>query len=285
MMIERKYIQWADGVPYELKAAFDFSFLSKYGRVFKVFDEQASGNISFGIDGIENDGKRYFVKFAGAPIPNYFASPDGEINTKNAIDRLKYAVYLYRDLEHHSLIKLLYAEEIGGGFAAVFEYAEAIGIEPLNSPEYMKFMQMPVEKKMKAFEDIVEFHIHVAAKGYVALDFYDGSILYDYEKDKLIICDIDTYQKSPYVGDLGLMGSARYVSPEECAKDRVMDEITNVYTMGATAFSLFAYGNRSRDVWTLNTSLYEVAKRAVSDERSARHQSIAQFLKEWRANT
>jgi RIO-like serine/threonine protein kinase len=65
-------------------------------------------------------------------------------------------------------------------------------------------MQMPVENKMQVFEDIMEFHAHVAAKGYVAIDFYDGSILYDYDNEKVIICDIDFYQKSPYVGDMGL---------------------------------------------------------------------------------
>ena len=60
------YIQYTDGVPYKLKASFDFSFLSKYGKVFKVFDNQDSGNICFGV---ADGDKRYFVKFAGAPTP------------------------------------------------------------------------------------------------------------------------------------------------------------------------------------------------------------------------
>jgi serine/threonine-protein kinase len=150
--------------------------------------------------------------------------------------------------------------------------------------QVMKFMQMSTEKKIQAFEDIVEFHAHVAAKGYVALDFYDGSILYDYDNEKVIICDIDLYQKSPFqnIGNLGIVGSARYVSPEECVQDAIMDEITNVYTMGATAFALFAYGDRSPKAWTLNKSLYDVTKKAVSDDRSARQQSIEQLIMEWR---
>ena len=130
----------------------------------------------------------------------------------------------------------------------------------------------------------MEFHAHVAAKGYVALDFYDGSILYDYAKEKVIICDIDLYQKSPFtnVGGLGVVGSARYVSPEECAKDEIIDEITNVYTMGATAFALFAYGNRSPEAWPLSAERYAVTKKAVSDERDNRQQSILQLIEEWR---
>ena len=275
-------IQWLDGVPYKLKAPFDFSFLSKYGRVFKVFDEQGSGNISFGV---ENNGKKYFVKFAGAPMPNYIANRDsGAIDTTKAIKFLKAAVPFYAKLAHPTLIKFVTAEEICGGYAAVFEWEDAIGIEPKDSPDYIRFMQMPIEKKMNAFEDIVEFHAYVAAKGYVALDFYDGSILYDYDKEKVIICDIDLYQKSPFINanGLGIVGSARYVSPEECIKDAVMDEITNVYTMGATAFALFAYGDRSPEAWMLSAEFYTVVKKAVSDERAQRQQSIQQFIDEWR---
>jgi len=49
------YIQWIDGIPYKLKKPFDFLFLGKYGKVFKVFDDQDSGNICFGI---ANSGKK-----------------------------------------------------------------------------------------------------------------------------------------------------------------------------------------------------------------------------------
>jgi serine/threonine-protein kinase len=278
------YIQWIDGVSYHLEAPFDFSFISKYGKVFKVFDEQGSGNICFGVTA--GDGKRYFVKFAGAPRKNYIANRDtGAIDSVSAISLLKKAVRIYTDLAHQTLIKFIEAEEIGGGYAAVFEWTDAIGIEPKGSSDYMKFMQMPTEKKIQAYEDIMEFHAHVAARGYVALDFYDGSILYDYEKNKVVICDIDLYQKSPFqnIGNLGNVGSARYVSPEECVPDAVMDEITNVYTMGATAFALFAYGDRSPEAWSLNKCLYDITKKAVSDDRNQRQQSIKQLIEEWRA--
>ena len=83
------YIQHIDGVPYRLKAPFDFSFISKYGRVFKVFDGQDGGNVCFGV---ENEGERYFVKFAGAPQARY----DGK--TEDAIARLKASVKVYRDI-------------------------------------------------------------------------------------------------------------------------------------------------------------------------------------------
>jgi len=204
------------------------------------------------------------------------------------------------------LIKFINAEEIGGGYAAVFEWVDAIGIEPLNSPDHKRFMEMSIEKKIKVFEDILSFHALVAKKGYVAIDFYDGSILYDYERERVIICDIDFYQKSPYVGEMGELGSARFVSPEECTPGAVLDEVTMVYTMGATAVMLFGYdaetdikwreegadvevyrSNKFKDAppksWQLNKELYDVVRRAVYNERDKRQQTIQQLIEEWRA--
>lgn len=55
--------QKIDGIEFKMGKKFDFSFLKKYGKVFKVFDDQDSGNICFGID---SQGVRIFVKFSGA---------------------------------------------------------------------------------------------------------------------------------------------------------------------------------------------------------------------------
>ncbi len=86
-------------MPYKLKAPFDFSFLRKYGKVFKVFDEQGSGNICFG-DKNEN-GEKYFIKFAGARTEQYISTVEG------AIERLKMAVLAYKELAHPTLIRLI----------------------------------------------------------------------------------------------------------------------------------------------------------------------------------
>ena len=52
-----------DDVTFKLKEYQDFEWLVKLGRVFTVFDQQDSGNICFGI---EIDGQKRFVKYAGA---------------------------------------------------------------------------------------------------------------------------------------------------------------------------------------------------------------------------
>ena len=270
------YIQWIDNVPHRMKSPFDFSFLSKYGKVFKVFDAQDSGNICFGMADGDN---KYFVKFAGAPTECACVSID------EAVANLKRTVPIYRDLAHPNLIKLIDAEEIDGGFAMVFEWADAECMHPMYPMSRRKFLQMTLETRHQVFEDIRTFHAHAAKQGYVAIDFYDGSIMYDFNNKRTVICDIDFYSKTPYINEMGrLWGSSRFMSPEEFELGAVIDEITNVYTMGATAFALF--GNerdRCIEKWVLSKELFDVAKKAVSDDRNQRQQSINQFIAEWKA--
>ena len=270
------YVQYTDGVPYKLKESFDFSFLSKYGKVFKAFDDQDGGNVCFGV---EKADKRYFVKFAGAPQARY----NGKI--EDAISRLKASVRVYQDIgAHPNLIRFIKAEEIGGGFAVVFEWTDALGMARMYPLNHRRFMALPIEKRIKVFEDILAFHAFVCGGGYVAIDFYDGSIMYDYENEKTMICDIDFYQKMPYRGEMGLWGSTRFVSPEECKQDEIMDEVTTVYTMGATAFCLFTDSDRSREAWPLSETQYTIVKKATNNKRDERQQSVKQLITEWDAS-
>lgn len=78
-----------------------------------------------------------------------------------------------------------------------------------------------------------------------------------------------------------MWGSSLFQSPEEYEVGAVIDEITNVYTVGATAFALFGEYNRNRDRWQLSDKLFEVAAKAVSADRNGRQQSIRQLREEW----
>ena len=253
------YLQYIDGIPFKLKSTFDFSFMKEYGTVFKVYDDQDSGNICFGT---EKDGQRYFVKFAGAPTEQYGGDP------ADAISRLKATLPIYSDLKHENLIELIEAKEIGAGFAAA----------------HRRFMQLPINDRLAVFSDILSFLECVVSRNYVAIDFYDGSIMYDFVNGKTTICDIDLFRKQPCVNDMGHMwGSSRFQSPEEHQLGADIDEITTVYTLGATAFALFGEYNRTREKWQLSDKLFEIATRAVSDDRANRQQTIRQFTAEWEA--
>lgn len=267
------HIHFIDGISFRMKEAFDFSFLRKYGRVFKVFDDQDSGNICFGIQGNKD---RYFIKFAGAPTARGCVSPE------TAITNLKATVPIYFNLKHPRLIELLDAEEIGGGFSMIFRWTDGECMGRQYPEAHAHFMSLPIDDKMKVFSDICAFLTHVADMGYTAIDFYDGSILYDPAARQTLICDIDFFRKQPCINDMGRMwGSSRFMSPEEYNLGAELDEITNVYTLGAMAFALFSDSDRSREAWSLDERRYAAAQRATRTDRSLRHPSIRDFISEW----
>lgn len=287
--------QELNGVSFRLKAPFDFSFLAGWGRVFKVFDDQDSGNICFGTERpavpadrptvsadrsavlTDRSSRRFFLKFAGAPTARYGGDP------ADAVRRLKAAVPVYRALAHPNLIQLVDAFETGGGYLAVFGWTDGVCMGKQYPEARAKFLTLPAEKRLKVFDAILDFHICAAAKGYAAVDFYDGSILYDFEQEKTILCDIDFYQKAPFTNTMGRMwGSARFMSPEEFTEGAVIDEVTNVFTMGAMAFALFGGElDRSRERWTLGEGKYAAALKAVSEKREERYQSLQAFKEAW----
>lgn len=270
------HMQQINGITYKLKAPFDFGFLEKYGTVFQVYDDQDSGNICFGT---EKDGERLFIKFAGAPTAEYNGDP------RDAIARLKQTVRLYEQLRHDSLIQYIGAEEIGGGFSLIFKWTDAKCMGRMYPEARKKFLELPLSEKVKVFRDILGFLEYVASQNYAAIDFYDGSIMYDFDSAKTVICDIDFFQKRPCVNHMGrLWGSSLFQSPEEYRLGAQIDEVTNVYTAGATAFALFSDFDRTGEKWPLGDALYRVAARAVSEDRELRQQSIRQFIDEWETN-
>ena len=267
------HLQYTDGILFKLKSAFDFSFLKEYGMVFKVFDDQDSGNICFGA---KKDRQRYFIKFAGAPTARYNGDP------ADAIASLKATVPIYNELKHENLIELIETKDIAGGFAMIFKWVEGDCMGRIYPTSHSRFMKLPIKDRLTVFSDILSFFECVAAKKYVAIDFYDGSIMYDFDKQKTTICDIDLFRKQPCINDMVRMwGSSRFQSPEEFQLGATIDEVTNIYTLGATAFALFGEYNRTRESWQLCDELFKVATKAISDDRTARQQSIKQFKEEW----
>lgn len=266
-------VQILDGIPFKMKQPYDFSFIHKYGKVFRIFDDQDSGNICFGV---ERNGERYFIKFAGAPTERGGDAPQA------AVDRLRATIPVYQELRHKNLIEFITAEETGGGFAVVFRWSDGECMGRMYPESRKKFLTMPMETRTDVFRDIMDFLANVASRNYLAVDFYDGSIMYDFEKKKTVICDIDFFRKLPAVNDMGRMwGSSRFQAPEEYELGAVLDEVTNVYTLGATAFALFTDYDRSRKSWTLSERRYQAAIKAVSKDREQRQQSIQQFIAEW----
>lgn len=240
-----------------------------------MFDDQNSGNICFGT---EKDGQKYFIKFAGAKTAEY----DGE--PCDAVSRLKATVPIYENLKNKNLIEYMDSKENGNGFAMVFKWADGECMGRMYPESHRRFMSLSNDFKLKVFADILDFMKYIAEQNFVAIDFYDGSIMYDFENERTIICDIDFFRKSPAVNDMGRMwGSSVFMSPEEFEKGAVLDEITNVYTLGAIAFALFGNYKRKLKSWSLNKNLYNVAVKATSDNRGKRQQSVSELIDDWYA--
>jgi len=262
-----------DGIPFVMKEPFDFSFLSEYGKVFRVFDDQDSGNICFGV---ERSGVRRFIKFAGAKTARSCISPE------EAVENLRKTVSIYRDLHHESLIELLECKDTGGGYAMVFDWVDGECMGRMYPEAHARFMAMPIAARLSVFSVVQRFMAHVHACGYTAIDYYDGSVLCNPETLQTYICDIDLFRKKPCINDMGRMwGSSRFMSPEEFELGASLDEITNVYTLGAFAFALFADCSRDRESWPLGNALYAIAAQAVQPNRARRQPSIAAFMEEW----
>ncbi len=80
-----------------------------------------------------------------------------------------------------------------------------------------------------------------------------------------------------------LWGSKRFMSPEEFQLGANIDEKTNVFNMGAIAFGLVGGElDRSYAKWDANLALYEVALRAVQENREERYQSVKEFTDAWK---
>ncbi len=201
-----------------------------------------------------------------------------------------------KKLRHPHLIALEDSLETAHGYAAVFgwfegeclhphwQFSDGIGKHHPAGP-YARYRKLPVEERLLSLSQIFAFHTFVEANSYVAVDFYDGSLLYDFQNHVTKICDIDFYQKKPVINDLGpsFWGSPRYKSPEEYELGAPIDERTNVYTMGALAFGLLGGElDRSRERWEAGDELYAVARKATEPERGERHGCVREFWEEWR---
>ncbi len=290
-----------DSIEFGLKEQHDFSWLRKYGRAFWVVDETGSGCICIGMD----DGERkYFCKIAGVN------TVEADVSPQESVRILKEAVPLYRALAHPNLIRLLEEYDYQSFYVAVFEWANGECLfdhwnfgkyqeDPTIKSPKQKAKELPVDNKLQLVDVLFSFLQNVNQKGYVAVDFYDGSIMYDFSEDAITICDIDLFRKAPVVNDRGTdwFGTKRFKAPEEYRAGHVIDERTNIFTLGALIFEFFGtFSNEeiqqryrghqftpcSLSNWQLNGESYRVAAKAVSLDRGDRYATFSEFFSEWK---
>jgi serine/threonine-protein kinase len=290
-----------DNVEYNLKEAQDLSWLSNYGTVFACIDQTGSGCINFGV---KNNDKKYFIKIAGAKTLYV------EISQEESIDLLKSATENYKNIHHPNLIKLIDSFYKGEFFVAVFEWVEGECLfDHWNFSKYdknpnlitpaQKFKNLDIDKKLNVIDKLFTFFIAVKNSNYVAVDFYDSSIIYDFIKDEVHFCDIDLFRKLPTFNDLGTgyFGTKRLKAPEENELGSTIDEITNELTLGAIIFDMlsekdeqnieqrYAQGHfipTSYSNFLFKKDCYDILLKATNLNRDLRYNSIQDFYDAWK---
>ena len=167
------------------------------------------------------------------------------------------------------------------GFTLVYNWVDGEGLRPERElgPDEVhpldRFCALPAAEIIDALNVIYDVHILIEKHGFIAEDFYDGCIIYDFEEKRIHLYDFDHYHPAPFVNDLGrLYGSTRFMAPEEFQKGARIDERTNVFMLGRTAFVLLANNSDSRDDWKGNDAMWHVAKKATQPDKQLRYPSV-----------
>lgn len=204
------------------------------GRIVRQFDHrtQESGDVSWVI---ENDDGRFFIKTAGTPGPPPAEAPTPYLDHAGRVELLRNAVDLARSCSHPCLARLRNVIESPLGPALVYDYApgELVGTSPDRRADprsaYQRLANLPADKLLSHFDNIIDLHHQLAAVGWVASDLYDESLIIDFDTAQLTLVDLDSYQRGSSVNTMGRMfGSTRYMAPEEFQLGAPIDERTTV---------------------------------------------------------
>lgn len=250
--------------------------LNTTGSIFKTFDKQDSNCISYGI---KINKEKYLLKFTS------------DLKT---IQRLKHTIQLHKILKSEILIPIINDFKTLDGFTLVYPWVEGENLNDYsvfnsneretnpNSPLY-KFRQLSINERIRCLDKIFRFFIKMEKTGIIAVDFYDGCILYNFQTSEVRIFDIDEFEMSEFILDTDrLPGSSRYMAPEEFEKGAKIDHLTNVFLLGQFLHHLILKSTQ-RNI--IISKLRELANKATQNNREQRYWSISGFYNEWQEIT
>ena len=251
------------------------AYLAQVGTALRAFRNQDSDCVSYGV---EADGRRWFVKHA---------------DNLRGLASLRRARELHTVAQHPALAHLHNVIETPSGLALVYDwlpgevlydYTRFRGEQGRRDPRspHARFRALPREAIVAALNTIYEVHLLLADLEFIAVDLYDGCIIYDFESARTYLCDLDEYRRRPFtLEEERLPGSLRFMAPEEFTRGARIDQVTNVFTLGRMALVLLGDGSGSPTTWSGTERMLAVALRAASPNRAERHQSVREFVMDW----
>jgi hypothetical protein len=258
-------------------------YLNQAGRVFATFDArtQDSGNLSFGV---ESNGRRWFVKTAGDPAdPTPFLPHEARVALLLNAQRLAHAV------SHAALPAMQGVTQSAWGPMLIYVCAEGdlVGVPSARriDPEsaFQRFQRLPADELTAAISTILDAHLEICRAGWVACDFYDGSIIYDFAGRRTWLIDLDNYHLGPFTNEMGRMfGSTRFMAPEEFERGARIDERTTVFTLGRMISVFLGDGDLGSAAFRGRESQYRAMLMACSLDPEARYQTVAELVGVWR---
>ena len=235
-------------------------------RVFVVFSEQDSGCVSYGI---EQDGRRLFVKTASA---------------RSARSSLRSVIGFHRVVSHPAIVRSIDAGDDHELTWVVYPWRDgrvlnAATVHGSDRSALDEFQHLPIDEVTAALNTIIDAHVAIAAAGYVAVDLYDGCFLYDFDARAMWLIDLDEYRRGAFrVEDDRLPGSTRYMAPEEFRRGDLIDVRTTVFNLGRAITFLLG----DRDGWRGSAAQFEVAARATASKPDDRFPNVAALSEAWR---
>lgn len=255
-------------------------YLAQVGTIFARFDQQDSGNVSYGV---EVDGARRFVKTAGSPDDHRHLSHPERVAV------LRNAVRLARGCRHPALPALRQVIESPEGPMLVYDWApgELLGADRRRRDDpasaFQRFRSLPAATIATALDTVIDVHRLLGDDGEVAVDFYDGCLIYDFATGQLTIVDLDHYCPGGFPNPSGrMLGSSRFMAPEEFTLGAWIDQRTTVYTLGRTILVFLADGTTAPAAFRGPEPLHRVAVRACQPAPERRYGSVAEFCSTWR---
>ncbi|MGW0895440.1 serine/threonine protein kinase [Streptomyces goshikiensis] len=251
------------------------SFLSGMGTVFRKFDEQDSGCISYGL---EVAGSRWFVKAA---------------SKTTGVCSLRRAISVHRAVSHSAIVPLVHSFTTDEGLALVYPWVSGEvlyhptrsrhGERAMPGSPMARFRALPIVRILAALESVLSAHLAVERAGLVAVDFYDGCMLYDFGEHRMALCDLDEYRPEPFTLQADrLPGSTRYMAPEEFIRGSLIDIRTTVFNLGRALRLLLDAGDEETQ-WRGTPAQLAVITKATAPEPEKRLPSVRSLTDAWHA--